>query len=362
MLRMITVHSPKEWKQFLAVQGKVYDVPSAASPLPEFEVRRLLDARKNPAFRERTLLPLLALENGDPVGRCSLLLPGNGNDRTAVFGFFECIDDQSVAKALLGHAGEVSLQHGATAIYGPFSPTRSGVTGIQLDCFGEKNVLYEACSPPYYAQLLESAGYTIERRGRTWRNLSLRRTADGLVADLPDRSSRYHIRQVGLRDLRSGIQDLSTTFELAFGDGWGRAPVSLDEYFYYAAYLLPAFRPESLNLVYDGARPVGAFLCFPDVNPAFNRAGRIGRTLSMLNARWYAPRSRTLVTFAMGIHPEHRNSAVSLLLARRIAEIARHYDDMYSTWITEGNTASERMAARFGLAPWKTFAVYRKDL
>ncbi len=134
-----------------------------------------------------------------------------------------------------------------------------------------------------------------------------------------------------------------------------------DEYFYVARFLLPAWRPESFTLVYDEGTAVGAAVCFPDVNPAFRGRRSYGHTVDALRAQRYARRSRTLLTFAIGVHPDYQNSAAGLALARHFAGIARHYDTMYSSWITEGNTGSERMALRFGLAPWKTFGVYRKS-
>jgi hypothetical protein len=361
MIRIIMAGNAKEKRQFFDVQHHMYDKRFKARPLPVFEVRRLLDEERNPGFRDKRLCLLVALYSGEPVGRCSLLLPSKPGG-TAIFGFFECIDDCYTAHALLERAEEISREHGATAIHGPFSPTYTGVTGVQLDCFGERNILFEACSPPYYAALLETAGYTIERRGRTWRNLSLRRDAASLIAGLPDRSSRYHIRRVGRKDLARGIQDLALVFELAFGESWARDPLTLDEYFYSAEFLLPAFRPESLSLVCDGSQPVGALLCVPDINPALQKADQFGCLPVMVAARQYARLSRTLVTFAMGLLPSHQNSTAALLLSRHFIQSTAHYTELYSTWITEGNIASERVAKRFGLSPWKTFAVYRKEL
>lgn len=361
MTSIITVESDKDLRRFTDLQYQLYSHRSPAQPLPGYELRRLLDVQRNPAFQGRALHLLLALREGEAVGRCSLL-PSREAGGTAIFGFFECINDTNTAAALLRRAEELCLEYGASALHGPFSPTRSGITGVQLDHFGEKNLLNEACSPPYYARLLEAAGYHIERRGRTWRNLSLQRSAETLTTSLPDRSSRYNIRQVGLRDLAAGIEDLADIFEAAFSQGWGREPMSPDEYFYNAKFLLPAFRPESFSLVCDGLRPVGALLCFPDINPALRRFGRWGRVPATVAAALYARISRTLITFAIGIHPEYQNSAASLLLSKHLAQTAGRYREMYSTWITEGNTASERMALRFGLSPWKSFAVYRKDL
>lgn len=361
MPSIITVERESDLRRFTDLQYRLYSHRSPAQPIPGFEVRRLLDVRRNPALRSRTLYLLMALHEGKAVARCTLLPPCEPGG-IALFGFFECVNDASTVAALLGRAEALCLEHGASALHGPFSPTRSGITGVQLNHFGEKNLLNEACSPPYYARLLEGAGYHIERRGNTWRNLSLLSSVHALATSLPDRNARYHIRQVGLRDLATGINDLAEVFEAAFRQGWGREPLSSDEYFYSAEFLLPAFRPDSFSLVCDESRPVGALLCFPDISPALRCFGRWGRLPTTVAAALCARLSRTLIAFAIGIHPAHQNSAAALILSKHFAHTAGRYREMYSTWITEGNTASERMARRFGLAPWKSFAVYRKDL
>ncbi|MFZ1729026.1 MAG: GNAT family N-acetyltransferase [Bacteroidota bacterium] len=361
MYEAVTVESKSEWKQFLALPAKIYAKHGPAIPLPAFEVRRLLDTDSNPALRMRTTLLLLVRRDGEPVGRCSLVMPGSSAEATAVFGFFECLDDQYAADTLLNHAEEVCRSRGVRAIHGPFSPTTSGQTGIQLDRYDETTVLYEACSPPYYSPLLEKAGYALEQIGRTWRNVTLRADMDALIARLPHRPSRYHIRQVSLTGLQRGVDDLARVFEIAFSENWSREAMSAEEYLYVARFLLPAWRPDSFTIVCDDEQPVGAAVCFPDINAAFRSGNGSARAVALFNARRQAGSSRSLLMFVMGIHPSYQNSAAGLELARHVAGIARNYETMHSTWITEGNSASERMASRFGLAPWKTFGVYRKN-
>ena len=370
MYEVVTIAGNADMRRFLSLPRRIYCTCSPAKPLPAFEVRRLLDQERNPALHGRSVFLLLVRRDREPVARCSLVLPRNGtangegrdHERVALFGFFECQDDERAARLLFEHAENLCRKNGVTALHGPFSPTTSGVTGVQLDGFGEANVLYESCSQPWYRRLLERSGYAIERLGRTWRSTTLREDMRDLLARLPQRPSRYRIRSVGADDLRDGIGDLATVFDAAFRESWGREPMSLEEYFYVARFLLPAWRPESFRIVYDDAEPVGALLAVPDVNPAFLCHPRTPRLLALWRARRFASRSRSLITFAMGLHPDYQHSAAGLLLARHTADIAMRYDRMYSTWITEGNTGSERMAARFGLLPWKTFAVYRKEL
>ena len=362
MYDVITVRSPQEWKQFHDVQRLIYSRQSHAIPLPAFEVQRLLDGKRNPALRERKLYPLVVRRGGEPVGRCSLLLPGNGGAAPALFGFFECVNDQRAADALLYFAEAICIQQGAGALHGPFSPTTSGLTGIQLDRFDDANVLGEPCSPPYYATLLASSGYGIEQKGRTWRSATLRRDMDILAVRLSSRPTRFRLESIRPRDLDTGVADLAAIYDDAFQENWSREPMAQDEYFYSARYLLPAWIRDGLAVAYDETRAVGAVLCMADINPAFRTAHRWPRALSLLRAKRLACRTRTLVAFAIGMLPEYQNSAAMLPIVRHLTDVARRYERMYTTWITEGNRASERMCIRFGLRPWRTLGVFRKEL
>ncbi len=361
MYDIVTAADKRGWKQFLELPRKLYRPRNAAIPLPEYETRRLLDRGRNPALYGRSMQLLVVRKEGEAVGRCSVVLPARTGD-PALFGFFECIDDQAAADLLLRRAEDLCRQHGVGILHGPFSPTTSGVTGVQLDGYDIPNILNEACSLPYYPRLLEHAGFTVERRGRSWRSTTLHADMESLASRLPSRSPRFRIELIGPARLRAGIRDLAAVFDTAFRDSWARETMTLEEYFYVARYLLPAWRPDTFAIVYDGTIPVGAVLCLPDINPFFRGAGCGIGALRPLCLRRHARRARTLVAYAIGILPEYRNSAAAVLLARHLARIARHYDAMQSTWITEGNHASERMAGRFGLTPFKNFAVYRKQI
>ena len=361
MYKVIAVSNSRDRRQFIDLQHRLYDRHPAAIPLPEFEVRRLLDARRNPALRRRTFRLLIVQRDGEAVGRCCVVFPPDGGERIALFGFFECIEDADAANILLTHVDRICRDAGMRGVHGPFSPTTANVSGVQLDGFERQTVLYEACSLPWYVSLLESNGYVIERRGRTWRNAQFPRNLAELAHRLPERPTRFRLREFGLRDLKEGIGDCAAIFDVAFSGNWGHEPMPLDEYFFTAEFLLPAWRPGCFVLVYDGPHPVGALLCFPDINSAFRGTGRNPRLLTLWRARQLAHRSRSLVTFATGLHPDYQNSSAAFLLSRHMITLGRGYEQMHTTWITEGNTALERMAARFGLSPWKTFAVYRKD-
>jgi hypothetical protein len=182
-----------------------------------------------------------------------------------------------------------------------------------------------------------------------------------LAGRLSSRPTRFRLESVRLRDLETGIADLAAIYDEAFQENWSREPMSQDEYFYAARYLLPAWIQDGLAVAYEDRRAVGAVLCMADINPAFRNAHRWPRAVTLLRARRLAGRTRTLIAFAIGMLPEFQNSAAMLPIVRHLTDVSRRYERMYTTWITEGNRASERMCIRFGLRPWRTLGVFCKD-
>ena len=76
-----------------------------------------------------------------------------------LFGYFECIDDQDVASALLEQASRWLYERGCTVCRGPVNlSTHSGCL-FQIDGFGWPPYLMMPYNPPYYPGLVEAAGW-----------------------------------------------------------------------------------------------------------------------------------------------------------------------------------------------------------
>lgn len=355
------VASKRQWKEFLDVPALVYRGQRHAVRQPVYEVRRLLDRESNPSLHGRRLILLTVQRGAQVIGRCSVLLPGEGQHGEALFGFFESVNDREAAYRLFATASDLCAQHGVRALHGPFNPDTSGLTGVHLDNCSQSNVLGEPCSLPYYPGLLEHAGFAIEQRGRTWRSLTLREDVAALRASLPKRETGYALRSYSLAELRKGLGDLAVVFNEAFRNNWSRDDLTTDQYAFTAASYIPAVLDRSLTLAYRGDVPIGAMVFLADCNPALKLSYRLPHPLTTYWQRQYAKYSRTLVGFAIGLLPRYQNSGAVLELLRHFTSIARNYDAMYTTWITQGNQGSERICARLGLQPWRSMGVFRKE-
>src|SRR6187431_2734320 len=110
--------------QFLDVVDYIYrGDPNFVRPLDMDMKQRL--SKKNPFFRHAEGALFTAHRNGWCVGRVSAQIDREHNDRykddAGFFGFFDTIDDQEVAQALLDSARRWLSDRGMRKIRGPFS-------------------------------------------------------------------------------------------------------------------------------------------------------------------------------------------------------------------------------------------------
>ena len=112
--------------------------PYWVAPLSLLE-RARFDERKNPWFQHGEAAYWIAEKDGKLVGRISAQVDRTHldlrKDDTGFFGFFECIDDQTVADALFAAAGQWLKDRGMRRCLGPFSFNINEESGLLVDGF-----------------------------------------------------------------------------------------------------------------------------------------------------------------------------------------------------------------------------------
>ena len=124
------------------------------------ERQEFLDPAKNPYFEHGRAAYFLATRGGEPMGTISAHINDRHNEfhgeNIGFFGFFECINDYTVAEALFQAAGDWCKSQGVNAIRGPasFSSNDDGY-GFLIDGFNDAPRIYMSYNPPYYAEFAE---------------------------------------------------------------------------------------------------------------------------------------------------------------------------------------------------------------
>jgi GNAT superfamily N-acetyltransferase len=155
-----------ELERFLRLPWRIYaGDPHWVPPLLS-DVRAALDPKKHPFHEHADVATFLAWRGNEAVGRIAAVVNRVHNEfheeSTGFFGLFESIDDQGVADALLMTAEKWLRERGMTSVQGPMNlSTNEEVSspGVLVDGFHRPPVIMMSHNPPYYAALVERAGY-----------------------------------------------------------------------------------------------------------------------------------------------------------------------------------------------------------
>src|SRR5690606_11392204 len=125
-----------------------------------------LNPDKNPAFQHSKSRLWLAYSNGKVVGRIAAIINLREiemlDQAVGRFGWFDAIEDQEVANALLEKAENWLRKEGIELIKGPYGFTNVDKAGLLVEGFEEMPTIATLYNFPYYANLLQEAGYKTE--------------------------------------------------------------------------------------------------------------------------------------------------------------------------------------------------------
>ena len=259
MLHIETIENRAQLREFVRFPLRIYTGDSPWVPPVWREEMMRLDRARGPFFKHSEAALFLARDAaGDPVGRIAAIRFNRHlevyGDGVGFFGFFECIDDESVAGRLFAAAAEWLRGQGLKRMRGPMSFTINEEIGLLIENFDESPTLLTTWNPPYYQRLVESAGLAkvedLLAREVAFSDMDLRYLER--LARAGARNGQVTIRQANLAKLETEIEILVKIYAEAWIENWGAVPFSRDEFLKMAYELKPFLLPEcTLIAEYD---------------------------------------------------------------------------------------------------------------
>lgn len=342
--------------------------PSRWIPPLRLVVKDMLDTKRNPFYDEADRALFLASKGGEVVGRIAAVENRWHNrhhgDRTGFFGFFECIDDPDVARALLGAAEAWLAERGLTSARGPISPSMNHESGLLVDGFDTDPVLMTPWDPPYAGPLLEAAGYRGVQDLLAYWVATNRPAPDRLrrLAERTTRRTRITFRELDVRTLEREARRVHVLYNQAWAGNWGFVPPSWEEFWHTAKDLEGVLaRGFSFVAEIDG-EVVGFMMIARDVNRVLRHmpSGRLWpwNVVRLLRAQ-RVPAGRVVL---LGMTPEWRNRGLLPLFVHEA--VRRAYEEgaegAEASWILEQNEAMRAPLEALGLQPYKRWRIYEK--
>ncbi|MCH8046094.1 MAG: GNAT family N-acetyltransferase [Planctomycetes bacterium] len=362
------VRTRRERKTFLELPWALYrDDPNWMPPL-RLNQKELVNYKKHPYYEQNEIQTFLALRDGRPVGRVAALTNKAHNERhhdnRGFFGFFESIDDQSVADGLLDAVRDWLADRNLRSIRGPTNPSLNYECGLLVDGFRAPPFFMMTYNPPFYAALLENWGFKkTQDLYAFWGHVDM---IDGLDEKLAfigaEAKKRFNvnIRPIDKKNFARDVRVFLDVYNRSLVGTWGFAPMSDAEIRHTAAGLRFLMVPELAFIAEVDGEPIGAVFALPDYNPRIKKIdGRLFPFgfLHLLRKRHEIERIRTIST---NVVPEYQKWGLGLtLLQALLPKITDgNIKEIEFSWVLESNRLSRGALEKGGAKLTKTYRLY----
>jgi GNAT superfamily N-acetyltransferase len=284
-IRELDLNDRRDRRRFMQVPPGIYDRdPHYIAPL-SLVLSKQLDPKKNHAFRYLDVRALQAIRNGRLVGRMTVQVDRNMEHHTGKraghFGFFEIIDDEAVAHALLDAGMRWLADQGCHDVLGPANFTLSHNSGLLVDNFDRPPFVEQLYNPPYYERHLLSYGFGKAKDFLVWwidldqgMDTPKRQRIDK-IAQRIQKKEGVSFRHVDLKRAKDEIRIVHRIFTEAWEKNWGFAPVPADEFESISEEIKDIAIADLLLFVQVGGEDVGFSLTIPNVNEKMPKDGKL---------------------------------------------------------------------------------------
>lgn len=369
-LEVRAVRDRRALKRFIALAHDIYvGDPNWVAPLNR-ELADTLTPGRNPFWRHADRELFLAERNGRAVGRIAAINDRNYNEyhssSIGFFGFYESVNDPEVTAALLGATEGWCREAGLARLFGPANPSMNDECGLLVDAFRQPPMIKTCYNPPWYAGLIEQAGYAKVKdlygfRLDLARNLPEKITR---VIEAHKASGDLVTRPVDLRQMARDLGYATEVYNDAWSRNWDFAPMTPAEIDELARQLKPVIVPELCPLVFYKGEIAAMAIGLPDYNQVLIRLrGRMFPFgwLRFLLGRRHINRGRL---WALGVKRRFQHLGLGAVMYHEAFAGARRLGYRWGelSWILEDNEAIIRPIRLLGGERYKTWRIYEKPL
>lgn len=375
MIDVAPVTSRRDREAFLRFPWRIYrDLPAWVPPVISMQRKEIDPARGfffTDGFGSKAGL-FLAKRDGEVVGRIAAIRNErhlqHHRDGVGFFGFFESIDDQDVAAALLARAEGWLESEGLTIARGPTSFTLNDPSGVLIRGAEIRPSAQIGYTPGYYARLLEGCGFYKVRDLLIYQG-----SVDEMVRNLfqfeqlfsDPSAGGIEVRTIDVARIEEEAELFTRVFSESWEQNWGSYPLVADDLIHAYREMGPFFDPELGGIATVNGKPAGVFLAAPDPWEIFHRLdGKLG-----LRGIWRILRDRKKLErirlFLFGTLPEFRKAPIGPLFLKRLQERRSRYPAVKTvefSWVLEDNLPTRQLAEALGAKPVQTLRLYEKHV
>lgn len=374
---IVKVEDKKLLKSFIDFPHELYK--NDPNYVPELFVAQsdIMNPKKNPFFFHGKIQQFLAIEDGKIVGRIAGVINGTYKkvigQNDGFFGFFDVINNQEVANALLNAAENWLKEEGTTGkMIGPANPSSNDTWGMLVDGFDSPPMAMMPYNFSYYPTLVSNYGLHKQTDlyawlfGRTgYDDVKVRRVA-GLIEERIKKKGIV-IRPLDLKkNFSTEVERVKEVYNKAWDKNLGSIPMTDEEFTHMAKDLKMIVDPNFVRVAEMNGKFIGISIAIPNINDILIniKKGRLFPTglIKLLTQQKKIGGLRILI---LGVLEEYRKLGIesvfyaammdSMLANPRIKKIE-------ASWILEGNEPMNKALENMGAKIYKTYRVFEKAI
>ena len=365
-IRIHQVHNMEAFKAFFELPWTIYQGDDNWVPSFWEEYQDFFD-KNNLFWKHADTRLYLAYQNKKPVGRIAVFndkkFSEQIGEQTGFFGFFECIDDKTIAHRLFDAAKQWLQSQSITQMQGPVNGRVDMGCGILIEGFEKLPYFYGTYTPSYYQKLFETYGMHKSKDLISY-VLNLSKPIPEKVKQSADYCHSKGIKIRRFHRLRTN-KELEWWIPLmmdVFSHHWGYIQVPKEE-------VRNRFGIKQLRFIVDtglflvaekDGKPVGFKWAFPDYNQVFRSLqGHLGikQMLQFLLIKHKITRGKF---HFVGVKKECRGLGIGTCMNYHMLKEMkkRGYQNVEIGWIDEQNTPERKATEKIGAEQSKIYRVY----
>ena len=365
---VIPVKSSRERRQFVKFAWELYrDDPNWVPPL-RGDLAQLLGYRRHPFYKNAEVQTFLARRNGKVCGRVAGVLNHLHNqynsEKRGFFGFFECVDDQRVADALLDAVRRWFAGRGVRAIRGPTNPSMNYECGLLVQGFDSPPTFMMTYNPPYYADLIEGCGFRkahdlLAYEGHTDQLPELEERFGNIKRQAEERAGATY-RFLNRKRFTEDVELFLDLYNRSFMTMWGFVPMSEEEVRHLAGSLRHLLVPELVIFAEADGRAVGVILALPDYNPRIKQIDGRLFPFGFLKLVSHRERIKRVRVISINVLPEYQRWGLGLVLMAELVPVVldRGIEEAEFSWVSEDNDLARLGLEKGGAQITKIYRLY----
>ncbi len=371
-LHLQEVVNKSQLRKFIYLPPKLYASYASWVPPLYADEWNFHNPQHNASLAYSDVIRIIAYQDQHVAGRIMGIINKKYNEQqgesTARFFNLDCINDPSVATALIREIETWSKGKGMNKVIGPYGFSDKDPQGLQVEGFEHLPVIATPSNPPYLQNLVETAGYQKELDCISYR-MEVPKTLPPPYERIYERIIQHHqLRLIEFKNKRRLKPYIVPVFRLVnatYGHLFGFVPMSEEEMKRFAAQYLPVLDPAFVKVVSDETgEPVAFVVAMPDMSRGMQKAKGKLFPLGFIHILRAMKKSRQLNLLLGAVMPRYRGKGVTVLIAKALFATAlqRGMECMDSHLILESNHLMRAECENLGGKVYKRYRVYQKTL